>query len=158
MNRMSRIAVAIVPACLVSACYGGATPGPVSHSPYDLPTETGSAGLYLRNCLDPNTGLITGSDAPTRIDSADILVIIRCEPDAGHDAVRVSQATGDVRWLIDTLAKRPTASSSSTGKQTVFVIFKRDDTKSYLTATGVPISAIDAAKFQVVGTTPSGSL
>jgi len=158
MNRPLRIGVVILSACLASACGGIASPGPVSHSPFDLPTATGSMGTYLRDCLSPNSGLVLGSDAPVSIDSANVSAIVRCEPDADHNAVRVSEAKGDLGPLLRALATRPSASSSSTGKETVFIVYKQDDTTNFVTATGIPQSAVDTAKFQLIGTTPSGSL
>jgi len=124
MNRTLCIVVAILSACLASACGGVASPGPVGHSPFDLPTATGTIGTYLRDCLGPDTGLVLGSDAPVRIDSASVTAIVRCEPDADHNAVRVSEAMGDVGPLLGALATRRPVSSSSTGKQTVFIVFK----------------------------------
>lgn len=158
MNRTLCIVVAILSACLAAACGGVASPGPVSHSPLDFPTATGTIGTYLRDFLGPDTGPVLGSDAPVRIDSASVTAIVRCEPDADHNAVRVSEAMGDVGPLLGALATRRPVSSSSTGKQTVFIVFKQDDTTNLVTATGIPESAVDAAKFQVIGTTPSGSL
>ena len=158
VTRVSRLALVLMAACLASACGGIASPGPVDHSPFDLPSATWSIGVYLRNCLAPSTGLALGSGAPVRIDSANVKVIVRCEPDSDHNAVRVSEATGDVGPLLDALATRPAVTPSSTGKQTIFIVFNQDDTTNFVTATGVPAAAVSAAKFQVIGTTPSGSL
>lgn len=158
VNRTLSPALLALSTCLVSACAGDVAPGPVDHSPFDLPSETGTVGLYLRNCLAPSTGLVTGSDAPARIDGAGVLTIIECAPDTGREAVRVSRATGDVRPLLAALASRPPAFATSTGKKTVLVIFTQGDQKAYVTVSGVPAAALDAATFVLVGTTPSGSL
>jgi hypothetical protein len=152
--------VVVVVACafMTAACGSASSPGQVSHPPFDLPSETGATGVYLRDCLAPGTGLVTGTDEPRRIASGNVAVIIRCEPDPGHDAVRVSTATGDPAALLSAMTSRPSASSTGGGKATVFVVLMNDSNRVILTATGIPASAVDDAKFQFIGTTPSGSL
>lgn len=154
----SCIVLPLASASLTAACATLATPGPVSHSPFDLPNETGTVGRYLRDCLSPGTGLTLGSDARQSINPVQVTAVIRCEPDPGIDAVKVSRATRDIGPLLAAFTMRTTSSPAPTGKVTVFIVYLNDTTATYLAVTGIPETVVAQAGFTAIGTTPSGSL
>lgn len=146
----------VVTVCACASGQSGSTPGPVSRSPFDLPTEDGQIGVFMRGCLSPDSGLAEGTSTATALDPARVTAVIRCEPDPTQQAVVVSQAEGDSRPLLASFAAGPT--TSPVGKTITYRVYLDNDTVETLTWGEAPPEAVAAAKFAVIGITPPGSL
>jgi hypothetical protein len=158
---MRRRGLALVLGCVVTLCacasgQSGATPGPVGRSPVELPTEDGQVGVFMRGCLSPDSGLARGAGTAAVLDPARVTAVIQCTPDTTRQAVVVSRAEGDPRPLVTSLASTPTTVPG--GKTVTYRVYLDDDTVETFTWGDAPASAVAAARFAVIGTTPPGSL
>jgi hypothetical protein len=119
-----------------------------------LPTDTGTRGIDLRACLGPD-GMARGR-ASVRPD-LNVTRVLRCEPDLATGAVRVSVATGDVSALLDELVHQSSTGAQPHGSNTYLLYSEQLDVRQTVFLRVENESAMNAARFRLIGETPTGA-